>query len=172
MQYEENADLQERSALAVVALVAHIAPLHLTTKVNPAEKVVKNLCTFVCADGSLTPVFADCTHLLNGIASNKRPLPAAAAARGRKPAVPKVELAEPEKMSPEKLQRRGALMALSNFGERMGPQLFERLPKLWQRMASGLMDTYSPGERTESRDAAFRTTYPLVICYAQIHSRR
>ncbi|KAG8861908.1 TATA-binding protein-associated factor mot1 [Tulasnella sp. 330] len=142
-KYEENADLQERSALAVVALVAHIAPLHLTTKVNPAEKVVKNLCTFVCADGSLTPVFADSTHLLNGIASNKRPLPAAAAARGRKPAIPKVEVVELEKMSPEKLQRRGALMALSNFGERMGPQLFERLPKLWQRMASGLMDTYS-----------------------------
>ncbi|KAG9004846.1 TATA-binding protein-associated factor mot1 [Tulasnella sp. JGI-2019a] len=144
-KYEVNADLQERSALAVVALVAHIAPLHLTTKVNPAEKVVKNLCTFVCADGSLTPVFADCTHLLKGIASNKKPLPTATAAvRGRKPAVPKVEVAEPEKFSPEKLQRRGALMALSNFGDRMGPQLFERLPKLWQRMASGLMDTYSP----------------------------
>lgn len=130
----------------MVALVAHIAPLHLTTKVNPAEKVVKNLCTFICADTSLTPVFADSMNLLKGIASNRKPLPATAVARGRKPTIVKADAsAEPDQLSPEKLQRRGALMALSNFGERMGSQLFERLPKVWQRMASGLMDTYKSG---------------------------
>lgn len=144
VQFEENADLQERSALTVVAFVSYIAPLSVHTKVNPAEKIIKNLCTFVCADDSLTPVFADTAATLNGITSNKKPL--TVAGRVRKNAAVKADSPEPEKMSVDKLQRRGALKALSSFGDRLGPQLFERLPKLWECMTGGLLGTYSSGE--------------------------
>ncbi len=126
----------------MVAFVSYIAPQSLSTKVNPAEKIIKNLCTFICADESLTPLFAEHVNTLNGITSNKRAQPTI---RAKKGATAKVEATEVEKLSPEKLQRRGALLALSAFGDSLGPQLFERLPKLWDCMTSGLLSTYSAG---------------------------
>ncbi|KAG8900146.1 TATA-binding protein-associated factor mot1, partial [Tulasnella sp. 403] len=149
-KYEENADLQERSALSVVAFVSYIAPLSLNTKVNPAEKIIKNLCTFICADESLTPIFAESINALDGISSNKRPL-----AGGRTKKL-KSETPEPEKLSPAKLQRRGALLAISSFGDRLGPNLFERLPKLWECMTAGLMEAYSSDPEVPIRDEGLK----------------
>ncbi|KIO27459.1 hypothetical protein M407DRAFT_23275 [Tulasnella calospora MUT 4182] len=139
-KYEENADLQERSALAVVDFVTYISSIHVTTKVNPAEKIVKNLCTFVCADESLTPIFAENTTKLNGIGPIKKHIPAARLRERNKPY--RIEMPE-DWLSPSKLQRRGALLALSSFGDRLAANLFDRLPKLWDCMSAGLFNTYS-----------------------------
>lgn len=130
--------------MSVVAFVTYIAPLSLNTKVNPAEKIIKNLCTFICADESLTPLFAEFVNCLDGITSNKRDvLPVV---RSKKAGASKADVLEPERLSPEKLQRRGALLALSAFGDILGPYLFDRLPKLWECMTAGLLSTYSAGE--------------------------
>ncbi|KAG9012882.1 TATA-binding protein-associated factor mot1 [Tulasnella sp. 427] len=148
-KYEENADLQERAALSVVDFVTYISSIPVTTKVNPAEKIVKNLCTFVCADESLTPIFAENTTKLNGIAQFKRHIPAARLRERNKPY--RVEMPE-DWLSPSKLQRRGALQALSSFGDRLGPNLFDRLPKLWECMSEGLFSTYSANLDLKERD--------------------
>ncbi|KAG8941651.1 TATA-binding protein-associated factor mot1, partial [Tulasnella sp. 408] len=148
-KYEENADLQERSALSVVDFVTYISSIHVTTKVNPAEKIVKNLCTFVCADESLTPIFAENTTKLNGIGPIKKHIPAARL-RERNKAY-RIEMPE-DWLSPSKLQRRGALLALSSFGDRLGANLFDRLPKLWECMSAGLFSTYSANLELKETD--------------------
>lgn len=112
--------------------------------------MVKNICTWICADTSLTPVFADNLNLLSGITSAKRPTNARQPA-ARKPDMKAVAPAsasaatvtlDEEKDTPEKLQRRGALMALADFGERFGEGLFQTLPKVWECMTSGFLEAY------------------------------
>jgi len=120
---------------------------------NPAQKIVKNICTFICSDDTLTPVFADSMNLRNGITSNKKPIISntatkrAAIANGAD-----VEDVQTDqiKNAPAKLQRRGALMALANLGEGFGADLLSQLPKLWECMSNGLIDAYSSSKLAAS----------------------
>ncbi|KAG8931790.1 TATA-binding protein-associated factor mot1 [Tulasnella sp. 418] len=148
-KFEENIDLQERFALSVVAFTVFCAPLSLSTKVNPAEKIVKNICTFICADDTLTPILADNLQLLKGITSIKKPV----IQRGSSKKAAEVKQASEDqpRETVAKRQRRGALMALANFGERFGASLFDKLPKLWECMTSGLIAAY-PSEEPVAED--------------------
>jgi TATA-binding protein-associated factor len=63
---EENVDLQTRSAVAVGSFVKFCVDHNL---MQPPDKIVKNLCTFLCQDAEQTPTFSYTTTILDGIIS-------------------------------------------------------------------------------------------------------
>ena len=127
IKYEENADLQQRAALALARFLA------LCTRpgapANPSDKVVKNLCAFVCQDTAHTPLFAQEKHAHEGIGALQ--------ALGARPAAGAVR---DERMTPEQLIRRGAQAALQQICAQFGAATWERVPMLWARAAQPLLD--------------------------------
>ncbi|KAI0247046.1 SNF2 chromatin remodeling protein [Lactifluus subvellereus] len=130
---EENLDLQTRSAVAVSSFVDFCA-LHGLTQ--PPDKIVKNLCTFLCQDVERTPTFAYQKKHLSGILSFQNPSKAA-------------ENGAPEEVKGEsrekaRLSRRGAGLAFIELSTKFGGKLLETIPKMWQSMAGGILSACAP----------------------------
>lgn len=140
-QSEENMDLQRRSAVAVASFISFCASNGLA---QPPEKIVKNLCTFLCQDVEQTPTFAYNRQIEGGILSFKtimRGEGAGANGKGRGNADP----TQSDDAEKAKLSRRGAEFAFTELSSRFGERLFEVVPKMWEFMAGGLLAAFAKG---------------------------
>ncbi|KAI0806918.1 SNF2 chromatin remodeling protein [Fomes fomentarius] len=146
---EENLDLQTHSAAAVAAFVEFCVQRELS---QPPDKIVKNLCTFLCQDIEQTPTFTYHRKTLNGVRSFSKNS-AGPVANGKEASEKHVE--DPAKA---RLSRRGARLAFEKLSIKFGPRLLQAVPKMWQAMAGGLLtacaaDTVEKmDEQIEKRD--------------------
>ncbi|GAO48421.1 hypothetical protein SAICODRAFT_21270 [Saitoella complicata NRRL Y-17804] len=142
---EENTVLQRRSAAAVATLVELCAT---GGKGAASDKMIKNLCAFLCVDTSETPEFMRHIKLQDVIFSLKK--------EDREAAMP--ETGEHEREAREaRTKRRGAQAALEEMAERFGMQLFEKAKKLRDCMFEPLSKAFSgpqlPAEISDPQSA-------------------
>ena len=112
---------------------------------QPPEKIVKNLCTFLCQDVEQTPAFALTKNTDKGILSVKSILTTDAQTsngRGMK-GVPADVLSD--EAAKAKISRRGAELAFQQLSLKFGNTLFERVPKMWEFIAGGLLAAFQTG---------------------------
>jgi TATA-binding protein-associated factor len=135
---EENLGLQQRSASTLASLVSLCSAADSSVRVNPNDKIVKNLCTFLCSDPTTTPDIQN-NHEKEGILSlHKAKEPDKTSSSGD-------ASGEDERLKSQKLIRRGAETALREFATQFGPELFEVVPKLWTCMRSSLDSIFNYG---------------------------
>ncbi|CDS01912.1 related to MOT1-transcriptional accessory protein [Sporisorium scitamineum] len=137
VKFEENVDLQVRSARSVAKLIEYcVSP---AAKSNPSDKIVKNLCAFVCQDTTRVAIFAASKNAREGILSMNEP-PVVPKGPGRTST--KDEPVESEEVIQGKLIRRGAAAALAQLADLFGEKLFDAVPMLWHCMSSSLLSTF------------------------------
>lgn len=126
VKYEENADLQARSAAAIARFMALC--LRPGARANPTGKIVKNLCAFACQDTSHTALYAEHKHVRVGILSRALDEP-------KKPrrGVPD------EGLTPERLIRRGADAALQHICREFGERVYDAVPALYECSAERVL---------------------------------
>ncbi|RKP24489.1 hypothetical protein SYNPS1DRAFT_23436, partial [Syncephalis pseudoplumigaleata] len=133
--------LMQRSAHAMARLVALCVERGKQGKGgNPADKIIKNICGFLCADASNTPVLETQQQTegilsLSDTATDATPASSSGGGKRRGRAL----LAAPVDETPEarevRLIRRGAEMALREMAVQFEGRLFDDLPKLWASLA-------------------------------------
>jgi len=146
---EENLDLQTRSAVAVSSFVDFCA-LHGLTQ--PPDKIVKNLCTFLCQDIEQTPTFAYHKKHLSGILSFQNP------SKKAENGAPEEDKAESREKA--RLSRRGAGLAFVKLSTKFGEKLLETIPKMWQSMAGGILSACATGANIIQ---LWTTKLPLIV---------
>lgn len=136
-QSEDNIDLQKRSATGIAAIVDLCSRTGTTP---PLQKIVKNLCAFLCQDTELTPTFS--RNPQEGILSFKRenhnPVHYRTSAKEK-------DVTPSEEVLKSRLTRRGAHLAFVELSSRFGPNLFDILPAMWECVCSSLLATYGTG---------------------------
>ncbi|KAI0654791.1 SNF2 chromatin remodeling protein [Cubamyces menziesii] len=135
---EENLDLQTHSAAAVASFVEFCVQRELG---QPPDKIVKNLCTFLCQDVEQTPTFLYNRKITDGVLSFPKPNSAASASNGKDNG--DKHAASGEDPAKAKLSRRGARLAFEKLSAKFGPRLLQAVPKMWQSMAGGLLSACS-----------------------------
>ncbi|PWN25714.1 hypothetical protein BDZ90DRAFT_233723 [Jaminaea rosea] len=138
VKFEDNADLQARSAKAVADFVAHCR--RPGSHADPSSKIIKNLCAFVCQDTTQTAVFASHKSVEEGIMSHAQEV--SLPARGGKAVA---EAMESEETRQGKLIRRGAEVTLQEMASRFGQELFSIAPALWEGMTATLKEVFAQG---------------------------
>lgn len=118
--------------MAVSAFVEFCVDKNL---VQPPDKIVKNLCTFICQDAEQTPTFAFARKFQAGILSfSKTPT-------SKENGV----TLNAEEVAKARLSRRGAAFAFVKLSRQFGPRLLDAVPRMWQSMAGGLLSACSGG---------------------------
>ncbi|CAG8524478.1 17028_t:CDS:10, partial [Acaulospora colombiana] len=136
---EENIELQQRSAATLASLVSLCSLEDSSVRVNPNDKIVKNLCTFLCSDPTTTPELQS-NRTKEGILSlQKAKEPDKSSSNGD-------SLGEEEKLKSQ-LIKRGAEIALRQFATQFGSRLFNIVPKLWVCMHSSLNTIFGHDEK-------------------------
>ncbi|KAI0086641.1 SNF2 chromatin remodeling protein [Irpex rosettiformis] len=143
---EENVQLQTRSAVAVATFVEFCVHRGLS---QPPDKIVKNLCTFLCQDIDQTPTFAFSRKYHDGILSFNKAPSVAANNKGDAQAV--------EDAAKARLSRRGASFAFVQLSDKFGHKLLEIVPKMWQSMAGGLVSACA-GDKVTTMDSIIEKT--------------
>ncbi|KAL4880089.1 hypothetical protein BJY04DRAFT_86595 [Aspergillus karnatakaensis] len=115
---EQSAELQERSATAVAALVEFYTA---ASKRGPVDKVIANLVKFCCVDTSETPEFQHNANLEESILSLRKEED-----RREHPDAARFEREARE----ARIMRRGAKDALEQLAVKFGAQLTEKVPNL------------------------------------------
>ncbi|KAA8644710.1 hypothetical protein EYZ11_012878 [Aspergillus tanneri] len=115
---EENAELQQRSATAIVTLVEYYTT---AAKRGPVDKVIGNLVKYCCVDTSETPEFHHNAGLEKSILSLRKEED-----RRDHPDAAKFEKEAKE----ARIMRRGAKDALEQLAVKFGPELMEKVPNL------------------------------------------
>ena len=111
---------------------------------QPPEKIVKNLCTFLCQDVGQTPAFALTKQPEKCIWSAKAILASESqTANGKGAKIAQVDF--PSEADKAKISRRGAELAFGALSSKFGEQLFAQVPKMWEFMAGGLLATFQSG---------------------------
>ncbi|KAF8130463.1 SNF2 chromatin remodeling protein [Mycena galopus ATCC 62051] len=145
---EENVDLQTRSAVAVASFIEFCTRHNIS---QPPDKIVKNLCTFLCQDVEQTPAFALTRKLTDGILSFQNANKATNGKEGKeKDKIP--EIPKPDEGSKTRLSRRGAGLAFDQLSSKFGARLLDVIPNMWQFMAGGLISAFQPDSPGESDD--------------------
>ncbi|KIY66070.1 SNF2 chromatin remodeling protein [Cylindrobasidium torrendii FP15055 ss-10] len=168
---EENIDLQTRSAVAVAAFIEFCTSNNIT---QPPEKIVKNLCTFLCQDTVQTPTFTTTKKTLKGILSFS------AAVNKEAPTGKASKEANATTVTPEDpksaLSRRGAGLAFRELSARFGPTLLEKIPSMWSSMAGGLLSACPDGKTSNECDKLIDKEFgqdlidSLSVLEAVVHS--
>ena len=114
--------------MAVASFIEFCAHHNLA---QPPDKIVKNLCTFLCQDDERTPTFAYNRKHLSAILS----FPTSSSANDTGPK----EEYKAESAHKAKISRRGAGLAFVQLLARFGPRMLDTVPKMWQSMAGGLL---------------------------------
>ncbi|KAK0546804.1 TATA-binding protein-associated factor mot1 [Tilletia horrida] len=136
VKFEENADLQAASARSVARFIKLCGDMERDGRPgnNPSDKVVKNLCAFVCQDTTRTAVFSDTINVREGILSLDAEIAAAnvKAGPGRPSAgsAAAVEANDTEEVRQGKLIRRGAERALCELATLFDARLLDQVPAL------------------------------------------
>lgn len=139
-------DLQTRSAVAVASFVDFCTTHNIA---QPPDKIVKNLCTFLCQDAEQTPTFAFMRKQTDGILSFSTSTDIPPPAQGRSAKEP-IKDSQPDPIKVEearkaRLSRRGACLAFTQLSATFGPRLLEVIPNMWQFMAGGLLSAFQSG---------------------------
>ncbi|KAF8744257.1 chromatin remodeling protein, partial [Rhizoctonia solani] len=142
VKFEDNLDIQIRSANAVATFVSDCTTPSTGLVVMPAEKIVKNLCAFVCQDTEVTPVFSQSRRVLSGVLTVKSMSAKVSQTHGRSKDEGAAELPE---MTKARVIKRGAQLALTRLGQLFGAELFTRLKQMWDSMVGGLMYAFGEG---------------------------
>ena len=146
LQYEANSDLQRRSARAVATFV-DLCGSTTFAKTNPSDKIVKNLCAFLCQDTTRTLVFEKWRdtehHIITLFEQNqiKEKEKEKAKAKAKQPDL--VEDVTVDQEQGNASMRRGAYFALEALAAQFGETLLDRLPQLHSCMLSTLTATFS-----------------------------
>jgi TATA-binding protein-associated factor len=115
---EENGELQQRSASAIVNLIEFYTA---ATKRGPVDKVIGNLVKYCCVDTSETPEFHHNAHLEKSILSLRK----------EEDRRDHVDAAKFEREAREaRIMRRGAKEALEQLATKFGSELLEKIPNL------------------------------------------
>nr|XP_031860125.1 uncharacterized protein CI109_004490 [Kwoniella shandongensis]KAA5527197.1 hypothetical protein CI109_004490 [Kwoniella shandongensis] len=138
---EENEILQSRAAFSVAAFIDYTTSPLFTGRINPSDKVIKNLFTFLCLDTSITPVFSPSQGSKDGIISLREERSASAAAGAKKG---KDVVEETDEQIAARVTRRGALEAFRALARSFGPRLFEGVPKFWEGISGALLTSFDP----------------------------
>lgn len=145
---EENLDLQTRSAVAISAFIEFCANHNIA---QPLDKIIKNLCTFLCQDVEQTPTFAYTRQRTDGILSlhavNSLSQQSSKDS-GKLKDKPGVE--KPDESAKARLSRRGARLAFDQLALKFGPRLLDIIPSMWQSMAGGLVSAFQSGSPEQS----------------------
>ncbi|KAJ7184295.1 SNF2 superfamily chromatin remodeling protein [Mycena filopes] len=132
---EDNVDLQTRSAIAVASFIEFCTRHNIS---QPPDKIVKNLCTFLCQDHT------------DGILSFQDATKAVSNGKDAKDKTP--ELPKPDEASRARLSRRGAGLAFNQLSGKFGPKLLDVIPNMWQFMAGGLLSAFQMDSPAQSDD--------------------
>ncbi|KAK4058278.1 TATA-binding protein-associated factor mot1 [Microbotryomycetes sp. JL221] len=143
---ESYIDLQQRSASSIAAFIDLCTRPNSPVKTNPSDKLIKNLCTFLCQDVSRTPIFASSKNVKRGILTLMYNPATGETTRESKDKEKHQQQTETQESVAAKLVFRGAEFALSKLAELFGDDLLERSPKLWTCMSEALLRTYGSGE--------------------------
>ncbi|ORY35400.1 putative helicase [Naematelia encephala] len=132
---EENELLQTRAAASVAAFVSYCSSPLFDKPVNPCDKVVRNLFTFLCSDTSVTPVFS-ASVATEGILSlrEEKALTKKAGLGGIKD-LPE----ETEAQIEMRVTRRGASEAFIALARTFGENIVEGVPKFWDGISAALL---------------------------------
>ncbi|KAG2752077.1 hypothetical protein P692DRAFT_20799116 [Suillus brevipes Sb2] len=135
---EENLDLQTRSAVAVALFIDFCFQHNIT---QPPDKIVKNLCTFLCQDVEQTPTFAYSRTVYKGILSfaSLSKQTTQSAKNGKDSSKGADSAKSSEDAATAQLSRRGACLAFDQLSSKFGSQLLQVIPKMWISMAGGLL---------------------------------
>ncbi|KAL0076434.1 hypothetical protein J3Q64DRAFT_1852898 [Phycomyces blakesleeanus] len=143
IKFEENAELQQRSAATLADLVALCA--RTVGRSNPNEKVVKNLCAFLCSDTTKTPVLEDNQTTLGILSIHKEEV--------TKPLANAKEITLTPEQKEAQLMKRGAETALKELCDQFGRHVFEIVPKLWECMSLKLKEVFQGRSGVSEADA-------------------
>ncbi|WRT68269.1 uncharacterized protein IL334_005245 [Kwoniella shivajii] len=147
---EENEILQSRAASSVAYFIEYTTTPLFTGKVNPSDKVIRNLFTFLCSDTSITPIFASGQNATDGIITlrEEKASVAAAAKKGANKDIPE----ESDEQIAARVTRRGALEAFRALAKTFGERLFEEVPKFWEGISAALLSNFAIGVKIEEVD--------------------
>lgn len=137
VQKEESEILQSRAASSVTDFVEYCNSPLFASKVNPCDKVIKNLFTFLCQDVAVTPVFSTATEGIMTL-REERPAPVR---KGSLKDAPE----ETEEQIAARITRRGAQETFRTMARRFGASLFEVVPKYWEGISTGLLAAFAEG---------------------------
>ena len=130
--------MQNRSAVAVASFVEFCVEHKIS---QPPEKIVKNLCTFLCQDVEQTPTFDHHRKVTDGILSFQ----GLKASIVSKSGTTDKELDKLPDTKKSQLARRGAGQAFEQLSAKFGSRLLEVIPSMWQSMAGGLLSACQSG---------------------------
>ena len=142
MQNEELEVLQVRSAGFVARFVQHCSSPLFNGKVNPSDKIIRNLLTFLCQDTNQTPVFKNDAASKDGILA----LVETAETGKKKGQGGQDDFEETEAQISMRVSRRGALLAFESLARTFGSELFDKVPRLWLGLSEALTQAGQPGE--------------------------
>jgi len=113
---------------------------------QPPDKIVKNLCTFICQDTEQTPTFAFLRKTTEGILSFQATQQSATTKSKKDAAIPSAEEGEKtEELQKARISRRGACSAFYQLSVKFGPRLLQVIPNMWPSMAGGLLSACKSG---------------------------
>ena len=126
IKQEETTILQEKSASSVSHLVSELIK---AGKLGAADKIVKNLCSYLCVDTSEVPEVEHNKAFVDNILSLRK----------EEAKTDPADIAAHEKAVHEaRIKRQGAMFALKLLIESFGKDLFVKLPKLKSLMLDSL----------------------------------
>ena len=179
LKFEVNEDLQARAARTIAILIDLCSSPDRVAKSNPADKIIANVCAFLCQDTTVTPVFAHCKDANKDVFSSAGDVTATTPARDSIKAMSKKEMAyiqteaaEGEAIVKARLVRKGAILALKELSEVFHDGLFVRLPKLWACSSETLLEVLSAdAQDADSKCAASDATgQKLLDCLTVLSS--
>ena len=113
---------------------------------QPLDKIVKNLCTFLCQDVEQTPTFAYTRQRTDGILSlHAVELLSQQGCKENGKQKEKPDIAKPDETAKARLSRRGARLAFDQLAVKFGSKLLDIIPSMWLSMAGGLVSAFKSG---------------------------
>jgi TATA-binding protein-associated factor len=116
---------------------------------QPPDKIVKNLCTFLCQDVEKTPTFTYHRKNLEGIITiqdiNPKTTGKGANGKDKDKDKEKPEAPKPEDQAKAQLSRRGAGLAFEQLSAKFGGRVLDVIPAMWNSMAGGLQSAFQSG---------------------------
>ncbi|KAI8096669.1 uncharacterized protein BX664DRAFT_324574 [Halteromyces radiatus] len=150
IKFEENAELQQRSACTLADLIAMCS--RSTSRVNPNDQITKNLCIFLCSDSTKTPILED-NLVQSGIQSIQKE---------DKPTTNVNTKENDSDYRETQLMKRGAEVSFRELCNRFGNEVFDVVPKLWSCMTEKLIQVF-PSDEVDASQANLRMQDNLLI---------
>lgn len=126
--------LQNQAATALAHFILMCSDPKAQHRINPSEKIVKNLCAFLCQDTQVTPVFNDQKDSERAFWASFPELEEEVL-NGTPP--------DAAETGPAQIVAKGAEGTLGILSRILGDHLLQQLPKLDSCMHDGLRDSYT-----------------------------